>query len=151
MFIRKLELIFLGVIVIAIIVLGNNYYNNYTFRTNEIPQSYKQRIIDKEQEILQLMQRHYNFSFKVPLIVTDKFKERLYGITAYKNGEIKIYLNKNVMQESMDYMVDSVISHEYAHALIFKLGKREREEKMDTPKSGKKLAENLVVLIASNI
>ena len=26
------------------------------------------------------------------------------------------------MQESMDYIIDSVIAHEYAHALMFKLG-----------------------------
>ena len=45
-----------------------------------------------------------------------------------KNGEIRIYLNKKVMQESMDYMVDSVIAHEYAHALIFKLGMRDVEK-----------------------
>ena len=70
------------------------------------------------------MQKNYGFAFKVPLIVTDKFKGRLYGLTAYKNGEIAIYLNKKVMQESMDYMIDNVIAHEYAHAIIFKLGKR---------------------------
>jgi len=68
------------------------------------------------------MQKNFGFTFKVPLIVTDKFQGKLYGLTSYKNGEIKIYLNKKVMQESMDYMVDSVIAHEYAHALMFKLG-----------------------------
>ena len=65
---------------------------------------------------------------KVPLIVTDEFKGRLYGLTAYQNGEIKIYLNKKVMQESMDYMVDSVIAHEYAHALMFKRGHLHRND-----------------------
>ncbi|EDZ61131.1 hypothetical protein SMGD1_2402 [Sulfurimonas gotlandica GD1] len=128
MFTKKLELFFLAVIIIAILVLSKNYYDNYMFSTNDIPESYKKRIVDKEQEVLQLMQSNYGFSFRVPIIVTDKFKGRLYGITAYKNGEIKIYLNKKVMQESMDYMVDSVIAHEYAHALIFKLGMRDREK-----------------------
>ena len=68
------------------------------------------------------MQKNFGFTFKVPLIVTDKFKSNLYGPTSYKNGVIKIYLNKKVMKESMDYMVESVIAHEYAHALMFKLG-----------------------------
>jgi predicted SprT family Zn-dependent metalloprotease len=63
------------------------------------------------------MNRCINFG-----IVTDKFKGRLYGLTSYENGKIKIYLNKKVMQESMDYMVESVIAHEYAHAIMFKLG-----------------------------
>ena len=124
MFKKKLEFIFISVILIAISVLGVNYYNSYTFKNNDIPNSYKQRIQAKEKEVLLNMQKHYGFALNIPLIVTDEFKGRLYGLTSYKNGQIKIYLNKKVMQESMDYMVDSVIAHEYAHALMFKLGKR---------------------------
>jgi len=122
MFKKRLELIFILVIIIASSVLAINYYNNYAFKNNEISQNYKQRIINKEQEVLQNMQKNYGFTFKVPLIVTDEFRGKLYGLTSYKNAKIKIYLNKKVMQESMDYIVDSVIAHEYAHALMFKLG-----------------------------
>ena len=122
MFTKKLELIFLLIIITAISILGYNYYKSYTFKNNDISTEYKKLISDKEIEVLQNMQSEFSFVFKVPLIVTDKFKGRLYGLTSYKNGEIKIYLNKKVMQESMDYMVDSVIAHEYAHALMFKLG-----------------------------
>ena len=122
MFKKKLEVIFLVVILVALGVLANNYYKNYAFKNNAIPQSYKDRIEAKEREVLQHMQMNYNIKVRFPLIVTDEFKGKLYGLTAYKNGEIKIYLNKKVMQESMDYMVDSVIAHEYAHALMFKLG-----------------------------
>ncbi len=125
---KKLEYTFLAIITIFVLVLANNYYTSYSFKNNQIPQSYKQRITDKEQKILQLMGQNYGFIFKVPLIVTDKFKGRLYGLTSYKNGEITIYLNKKVMQESMDYIVDSVIAHEYAHALMFKLGHLHVEE-----------------------
>ena len=119
---KKLEYTFLAIIAIFILILANNYHTSYTFKNNDIPTSYKQRIADKEQEILQLMQDNYGFKLKVPLIVTDEFKGRLYGLTSYRDGEIKIYLNKKVMRESMDYIVDSVIAHEYAHALMFKLG-----------------------------
>lgn len=122
MFKKKLEITFLSVIVVAILVLTKNYYDSYVFKHSDISDHYKQLILDKEQEILQLMHQHYGFTFKVPLIVTDKFKGKLYGLTSYKNGKIKIYLNKNVMQESMDYMLDTVIAHEYAHALMFKTG-----------------------------
>lgn len=122
MFKKRLEIVFIGIILIAIAVLANNYYKSYSFKYNDIPDSYKQRITLKEQKVLQHMQDSYGFVFKVPLIVTDEFKGKLYGLTSYRNGEIKIYLNKKVMQESMDYMVDSVIAHEYAHALMFKLG-----------------------------
>ena len=122
MFTKKLEIIFLLTIIIALSILGLNYYKSYTFKNNDISTQYKKLIADKEQEVLTNMQREFGFTFEVPLIVTDKFKGRLYGLTSYKNGEIKIYLNKKVMQESMQYMVDSVIAHEYAHALMFKLG-----------------------------
>lgn len=121
MFIKNFELLFLGIIVLASLLLAKNFYDDYSFKNNDIPQSYKDRITQKEQEVLSLMQKNYGFSFKVPLIVTDEFKGRLYGLTAYRDGEIKIYLNKKVMQESMDYMIDNVIAHEYAHALMFKL------------------------------
>lgn len=122
MFKKKLELLFIGVIISALSLLALNYYNDYSFKHNEIPQSFKKRIQDKEQEILQNMQNNFGFTFQVPLVVTDRFQGRLYGLTAYENGQIAIYLNKNVMKESMDYMVDNVIAHEYAHALMFKLG-----------------------------
>ncbi|MEA3522114.1 MAG: SprT-like domain-containing protein [Campylobacterota bacterium] len=122
MFKKRLEIIFISIILIAVAVLASNYYKSYSFKNNDIPDSYKQRIFNKEQEVLQHMKNNFGFTFKVPLIVTDKFKGKLYGLTSYENGEIKIYLNKKVMQESMDYMVDSVIAHEYAHALMFKEG-----------------------------
>ena len=109
-------------IILAIAVLYNNYTSTKNFKNNPISSQYTELINQKEQEILSSMKRHYGFSFQVPLVVTDRFKGGLYGATTYKNGEITIYLNKNVMQESMDYMVDSVIAHEYAHALMFKQG-----------------------------
>ena len=119
---KKFEKIFLALIFSASTFLLYNYYKSYTFKHNDLPQSYKTRIANKEQEVLSNMQKHFGFRFKVPLIVSDKIPGRLYGLTSYDNGNIAIYLNKKVMQESMDYMVESVIAHEYAHALMFHLG-----------------------------
>ncbi len=119
---KRLERVFLIIIVLALLLLANNWYEDYQFDNNDISDEYKELILKKEQEVLINMQKNYGFAFKVPLIVTDKFKGRLYGLTSYKNGEIKIYLNKKVMKESMDYMIESVIAHEYAHALMFKKG-----------------------------
>lgn len=123
MFKKRLETAFISIITISLIILAYNYYKSYSFKNNELSGRYKKLISDKEQEVLQHMQKNYGYRFKVPLIITDKFKGKLYGLTSYENGVIKIYLNKKVMQESMDYMVDSVIAHEYAHALMFKQGK----------------------------
>ncbi|PHS56749.1 MAG: sprT domain-containing protein [Sulfurimonas sp.] len=120
MFKKKLELIFLSIIFVAIVVLAKNYYDSYTFNKNDISDEYKQLISDKETQILALMQKHYGYTFKVPIIVTNKFQGKLFGLTSYRDGNIKIYLNKKVMRESMHYIIDSVIAHEYAHALMFK-------------------------------
>ncbi len=122
MFKKRLEAFFLVVIVIALGLLAKSYYDSYSFKNNDIPESYKERIAAKEQEVLRKMQQHYGYALKFPLIVTDKFKGRLYGLTAYTDGEIKVYLNKKVMRESIDYMIESVIAHEYAHALLFYQG-----------------------------
>ncbi|MDA7817325.1 SprT-like domain-containing protein [Sulfurimonas sp.] len=124
MFNKKLEVFFIALVVVALLYLANNIYMSNQFKNNDIPDSYKTRLKNKETEVLNQMQKHYGLKLNIPMIVTDKFKGRLYGLTSYKNGEIKIYLNKKVMQESMDYVVESVIAHEYAHALMFKLGKR---------------------------
>lgn len=128
MFKKKLEIFFITLIVVALVYLANNMYKSNQFKNNDIPDSYKTAIKNKEIEVLNHMQKNFGFTFKVPLIVTDKFKGRLYGLTSYKNGEIKIYLNKKVMQESMEYIIDSVIAHEYAHALMFKLGKMHKKD-----------------------
>jgi len=119
---KRLETIFITIIIIAVVVLINNWYSSNNFKNRPLSDEYKRLIAKKEKEILGNMRENYGLTFKVPLIVTDKFKNKLYGATSYKNGEIKIYLNKGVMQESMEYMLDSVIAHEYAHALMFKLG-----------------------------
>jgi SprT protein len=122
MFKKKLELTFISIILLAISFLGFNYYDAYTFKNNELSEEYQNRISLKVKEVLQNMQDNYGYVIDVQLIITDKFQGRLYGLTSYENGEIKIYLNKKVMQESMDYMIESVIAHEYAHALMFAQG-----------------------------
>ncbi len=122
MFTKRLEAFFISVVVVALVVLAMNYYDSYRFKNSDIPENYKERIAAKEREVLCNMQAHYGYAARFPLVVTDKFKGRFYGVTTYNGGQIKIYLNKKVMRESIDYMVESVIAHEYAHALLFYQG-----------------------------
>jgi SprT protein len=119
MFKKRLEALFITVIFVALAVLAMNYYDSYRFKNSDIPEDYKERIAAKEQEVLRKMQEHYGYAVKFPLIVTDTFKGHFYGVTSYNDSQIKIYLNKQVMRESIDYMVESVVAHEYAHALLF--------------------------------
>ena len=44
MFKKRLETFFLAVIVIALGLLAKNYYDSYSFKNNDIPESYKERI-----------------------------------------------------------------------------------------------------------
>jgi len=113
--------------VVASAILGFNYYNSYTFKHNPLPQSYIDKIDAKEQEVLEHMKRNFGVAYRFPLIITDEIPGRLYGLTSYKNGKIKIYLNKKVMKESFDYMINDVIAHEYAHALLFKMRKNHND------------------------
>ena len=116
---KKLELLFLTIIILSLSLLGYNYYKSYSFKHNPLPKSYLERIDKKEQDVLSHMQKNFGFQVEFPIIITDKIPGRLYGLTSYEHSQIKIYLNKKVMQESMDYMIDSVVPHEYAHALLF--------------------------------
>jgi hypothetical protein len=124
---KKMEFIFLATILVAGFFLAWNYYKTYSFKNNPLPPSYLKKIDLKEKEILANMQKYYGFIYRFPLIITDKIPGRLYGLTSYRNGSIKIFLNKKVMQESFDYMLSDVIAHEYAHALVFKISKNHNE------------------------
>lgn len=122
MFKKRLELIFITVILSASSILVYNYYNTYSFRHNPLSKSYTREINTKEKEILQHMYDNFGVKYKFPIIITNKIPNKLYGLTTDKNGIIKIYLNKKVMQESFQYVLDDVIPHEYAHAFLFKIG-----------------------------
>lgn len=122
MFKKKLENIFLTMMILSVAVLSYNWYQSHLFDSSPISDKYRQLIAEKESEVLQLMQRYYGFRLTIPLIITDKLPGKSYGVTAYDNGQISIYLNKKAMRESLQYMLDDVIAHEYAHALMFKRG-----------------------------
>ena len=119
---KKLEYTFLAIIFIFLSILVYNYYQSYQFKHNPLPQKYINQIKQKEEDVLQHMRDNFGVRYKFPLIITDKVPGRLYGLTSYENGKIKIFLNKKVMQESMPYIISDVIPHEYAHALLFRFG-----------------------------
>jgi len=128
MFKKRLEIFFIVMILASVALLGINYYKDYSFKHNPLPKSYLKRITNKEKDVLAHMEKNFGYQVKFPIIITDKIPGRLYGLTSYEGGHITIYLNKKVMQESMDYMVGSVVPHEYAHALLFYLHKNSSEK-----------------------
>ena len=127
-FLKKIQIFFAIIVAFAIVILILNWYNSYSFKNNPIPLEYQQAIDKKEQEVLRYMKKNLGFKFQVPIIVTDEIPGKIYGVTSMnKEGKIMIYLNKKVMRESMDYILDSVIAHEYAHAVLFKTGDYKRD------------------------
>ena len=120
---KKIQIIFMFISFIAVLFLVRNWYSSYSFKKNPISQKYQQAITQEEQRVLSNMQKNLGFKYKVPIIITDKIPGKIYGVTSLdEDGSIKIYINKKVMKESMDYIISNVIAHEYAHALLFKSG-----------------------------
>lgn len=139
---KALEVTFLFIILFFSSILAYNYYATYIFKHNPLSKEYQDAIRNREKEVLTNMQNSYGFVYKFPIIVTDKLQGKLYGVTVYNDGAIEIYLNKNVMQESFKYIIDEVIPHEYAHALMMQLGYF-NENKKGHSKRWQKVCQNL--------
>jgi len=115
-----MQSIFIAIVIIASLYLMWNFYEGYRFKNNPISQEIQAKIDAKEQEVLKNIKVFYGIDFRVPLIISDELPSKLYGVAVLnKRGDIAIYINKKRIRESLDYMLDDVIAHEYAHALIF--------------------------------
>ena len=119
---ESLERIFLAIILFAVMILGYNYYSDYIFE-QDFDKRYLPTLQKKEAEILRNMQRHFGYAVRFPVIITDKIPGRIYGLATFdRQKHVVIYLNKRVFKESFDYILDDVLAHEYAHALLLSRG-----------------------------
>jgi len=120
---KTLEFSFLLVILLAVAWLSYSMYQSYRFKNNPISSKIQQKINTKVYAVESLIRKHFGIDFKAPVIISDKMPSNLYGVASYnQSGEIKIHLNKKRMRESLPYIIEDVIPHEYAHALMFKFG-----------------------------
>jgi predicted SprT family Zn-dependent metalloprotease len=111
------------IVLIALILLAYNWYINYAFKNNPLSQEIMNKVNQKTQHLEALAFKHYKVQTKIPVIISDKMPNRLYGAATYsKQFKSAIYLNKKRFQENVNYMIDSVLPHEYAHAIMFQLG-----------------------------
>ena len=122
-FTKSLEKFFILSILVATAYLIYNWNHSKDFKNNPIPQKIQNRVNEAEAKVLTLIRKKFNIDLDIPLIISDEFHSNLYGLTSYKDKELKIYLNKKRFKESEDYMIKEVIPHEYAHAMVFVLGK----------------------------
>lgn len=125
---KKLELFFILLILLSIGYLSYSYYQNEHFKNNPLSKKLQEKIIQRENEVVTLIKRHYRINPDIEMFVSDEFSSQLYGLTQYKDGHIRIYLNKKRFKESANYMLEEVIPHEYAHALVFALNQQRTKD-----------------------
>ena len=126
--IQSLEKIFFLVIVISLGYIAYNWYQSYLFKTNPLSADIQKRVEQREAEVLSLIYKKYKIRPHIPLVISDEFHSSLYGLTTYENGKIEISLNKKRFKESVDYMIEEVIPHEYAHAMVFILAEQSSKD-----------------------
>jgi len=105
-----------------------SWYEGNSFKTKPLSATVQKEIIDRQNEVLSLIRKKYKTQTDIPLVVSDEFSSQLYGLTSYKDGKITIYLNKKRFRESKNYMIEEVIPHEYAHALVIALRERSSQD-----------------------
>lgn len=117
---KQLKTIFLFIIIIGTILFITLIYKSKDFKNNPLKSKVKDKIEKKNLELQSLASLRLNINAKFPIIISDKLPNKLYGLTSIdKNKNIFIYLNKKRFQEESEYMIESVLPHEYAHAIMF--------------------------------
>ena len=123
MFLQQLKTFFLILTILATFFLTYNWYDNYQFKNNPLNKDIVKLLNKKHKELEILTYQKFRIKRKIPVIVSNKMPSKLYGAATFsRNGQIQIFLNKKHFQESLDYMIDDVLPHEYAHALMFEKG-----------------------------
>ncbi|MGB3750529.1 MAG: SprT-like domain-containing protein [Arcobacteraceae bacterium] len=123
MTISRIKSIFILITVTSLILLVAVIYNDFTFKSNPLSSPLLQKIEQKKLYLQRLSQIKYQIDLDIPVIISDQIPDNLFGAALYtKTNEIQIILNKNRFQENGEYMIEYVLPHEYAHALMFAFG-----------------------------
>ena len=130
MFIIQLKKIFIIIILLSSSFLFYSLYKNYKFNNNVLNEKIINQIKTKELHLKKLILQKFNLHVDFPIIISNNLNSNLFGLASYgENEDIKIVLNKKRFKESLDYMINDVLPHEYAHAMIFKLKIYSNEDK----------------------
>lgn len=120
MFLKKLNQLFLFVTVIGSIFLIYFWYDSYSFKNSTLDEKILNKIEQKHIDLENLAFKKFGIKRKIPVLISDKMPSSLFGAATYsQDGQIKIFLNKKRFKESSEYMINDVLPHEYAHALMF--------------------------------
>ena len=120
MFIQQLKKFFLIVVILSGSLLAYLWYDDYSFSKNPLSKKIQLRVYEKHQELKYLTNKYFDIKRVFPIIISDELDSSKFGMAIYsKNGQINLYLNKNRFKENEDYMINDVMPHEYAHAIMF--------------------------------
>ena len=120
MFLQRLKSFFIAVTVLATIFLIYSWYDNYKFKNSQLSEDIKQQVYIKTLHLQNLAYRKFGIKRKIPIRFSDKMPSKLFGAAVLnKTGEIVVFLNKKRFKESVEYMIEDVLPHEYAHAIMF--------------------------------
>jgi hypothetical protein len=90
------------------------------FFNNPLSQNIIDKIEQKHLELNHIAFERYGLKANIPVLISDSMPNSLYGFAAITTqGKIIITLNKNRFKENEQYMINDVLPHEYAHALMF--------------------------------
>jgi len=119
---KKIYNIFLIITIFSVIGIIYIQYDTNKFYNNPISDDITLKIEKQVRQIRQKIYEVYGEKVNFPIKISDKLPNNLYGMaTINERKQIIIYLNKKRFKESQRYMA-SVISHEYAHAMMFYFG-----------------------------
>ncbi len=120
MFLNNLNKFFLFITILGTILFIYLLIDNYKFNNSKLDDEILYKIKQKQFYLENLTYKKFSISKKFPIIISDKLPSKLFGAAVYtKDAQIKIFLNKKRFKESSNYMIDDVLPHEYAHALMF--------------------------------
>jgi hypothetical protein len=114
--------IFTLLTLVSVILFTLVYLKDKQFQHNPLPQDTLKKIEIKKSIIKNTIYAKYNKIINIPVKIEKNLPNNLFGLASYQDGKITIYLNKNRFQENESYMIDNVLPHEYAHALMFYFG-----------------------------
>ena len=111
--------IFAIITVVSLILLLGVTQNSNDFKNNPLSNDIISKIEQKNNTLKKTIKNRYNIDIDIPIIISNKVNDNLFGMATYSDGDIKVLLNKNRFQENENYMINYVLPHEYAHALMF--------------------------------
>lgn len=123
MFFKKLQKTFFFITIGALALLVLLWYEDYSFDKKPLDDKYKTQLTLKLKELRYLAKINFNIVREFPIIISDEMTANRFGMAVYeRDGSIEIYLNKKRFKESSNYMINDVLPHEYAHAIMFHIG-----------------------------